>query len=241
MSDPFFIGYLDEVPAPSRRVLRWTLPVLVAMLALSVTLLVRAQEFDEARFEFGTVGSFEGVFRSLPYPHLLQDDGQILLLVGKGKHEVDLSSTAGLEPGKTLALRGTRIIRGSTTMIEVEPGSMMASGTREFQPLPARGSAVVLTGEIVGSKCFLGVMNPARGPVHAACARHCILGGVPPLLYPDTEQNASPVLLTGLDRNELARLAARPVVLAGTSWSLPGIDWVEISSSEASQLDAPSL
>ncbi len=234
MPDSYFIGYLDHVPAPSRRVLRWTLPILAGLLAVSLTLLVRAQEFDEARFEFGTVDAFKGVFRSLPYPHLLKDDGQILLLVGAGKHEVDLSTVEGLEPGMTLGLRGTRIIRGSTVMIEVEPGSAAVSGPREFQPLPSRGKAVVLTGEIVGSKCFLGVMNPARGPVHAACARHCILGGIPALLYPDSGEDVSPILLTGLDRNELARLAARPVTLSGISWSLPGIDWVEITSSESS-------
>jgi hypothetical protein len=234
MPDSYFIGYLDDVPAPSRRVLRRTLPILAVLLALSLALLVRAQEFDEARFEFGTVDSFEGMYRSLPYPHLLKDDGQVLLLVGMGKHEVDLTTAEGLEPGMTLRLRGTRIVRGATVMIEVEPGSGQVSGDREFQLLPIRGTTVVLTGEIVGSKCFLGVMNPARGPVHAACARHCMLGGVPAMLYPDKGENASPVLLTGLDRNELARLAARPLVLSGTSWSLPGMDWVEITSSRPS-------
>lgn len=234
MPDDYFIGYLDDVPAPSRRVLRWTLPVLAVLLAVSLTLLVRAQEFDESRFEFGTVSSFEGVYRSIPYPHLLKDDGQILLLVGRGKHEVDLSRVEDLVPGMTLTLRGTRIIRGTAVMIEVEPGSAVASGTPEFQPLPSRGPTVILTGEIVGSKCFLGVMNPARGPVHAACARHCILGGVPPLLHRSVDRDAPSLLLTGLDRTELAGLAARPVVLSGTAWSLPGIDWVEISSTESS-------
>ncbi len=37
-------------------------------------------------------------------------------------------------------------------------------------------------GEIVDSKCFLGVMNPGQLTPHRACAIRCISGGVPPVL-----------------------------------------------------------
>jgi hypothetical protein len=39
---------------------------------------------------------------------------------------------------------------------------------------------VTLTGEIVDSKCYLGVMNPGRTKVHRDCAARCISGGIPP-------------------------------------------------------------
>jgi hypothetical protein len=39
-----------------------------------------------------------------------------------------------------------------------------------------------LVGEIVDSKCFLGVMNPGQLTPHRACAIRCISGGVPPVL-----------------------------------------------------------
>ena len=41
---------------------------------------------------------------------------------------------------------------------------------------------VTLTGEIVDSKCFLGVMNPGQLTPHRACAIRCISGGCPPVL-----------------------------------------------------------
>jgi hypothetical protein len=65
-------------------------------------------------------------------------------------------------------------------MVEVVPGSVRAM---------KRGPAVVsvntlgeetLTGEIVDSKCYLGVMNPGRTKVHRDCAARCISGGIPP-------------------------------------------------------------
>ena len=37
-----------------------------------------------------------------------------------------------------------------------------------------------LVGEIVDSKCFLGVMNPGNLKTHKACAIRCISGGIPP-------------------------------------------------------------
>src|SRR6266511_5336791 len=39
-----------------------------------------------------------------------------------------------------------------------------------------------LVGEIVDSKCYLGVMNPGALTPHRACAIRCISGGVPPVL-----------------------------------------------------------
>jgi hypothetical protein len=45
-----------------------------------------------------------------------------------------------------------------------------------------RGDDVTGCGEIVDSKCFLGVMNPGEGTVHCDCARVCLRGGIPPML-----------------------------------------------------------
>jgi hypothetical protein len=39
-----------------------------------------------------------------------------------------------------------------------------------------------LIGEIVDSKCYLGVMNPGALIPHRACAIRCISGGIPPVL-----------------------------------------------------------
>ncbi len=49
-----------------------------------------------------------------------------------------------------------------------------------------------LAGEIVDSKCFLGVMNPGQLTPHRACAIRCISGGVPPVLL--VRQNDGPAI-----------------------------------------------
>jgi len=48
-------------------------------------------------------------------------------------------------------------------------------------PLPSTSLGTqTLVGEIVDSKCFLGVMNPGQLTTHRACAIRCISGGVRP-------------------------------------------------------------
>ena len=221
MEEPFYIGYHEKAPAPHRRAVRVGVGVMAGLLLLSVTLLVQAQRFDESRFEFGNVQTFEGRFRADPSPHLVTPSGEAHLLVGQGKHAASVAA----EPGAYVRLSATRIIRGQDVMLEVVPGSESVTGATEPLAAPRRGGSVSLAGEVVGSKCFLGVMNPAHGAVHSACASHCILGGVPALLH----TGDSWVLLTGLDRREMAGLAGRPVRIEGISWELPYISWVEVT------------
>jgi hypothetical protein len=53
-------------------------------------------------------------------------------------------------------------------------------------------------GELVDSKCFFGVMRPATGKVHRACAIRCLSGGVPPgLLVHDRNGDGVVFLLAG--------------------------------------------
>jgi hypothetical protein len=42
--------------------------------------------------------------------------------------------------------------------------------------------AFTLVGEIVDSKCYLGIMNPGETNPHRECAALCIGGGIPPLI-----------------------------------------------------------
>jgi hypothetical protein len=42
--------------------------------------------------------------------------------------------------------------------------------------------AFTLVGEIVDSKCYLGIMNPGETNPHRECAALCIRGGIPPLI-----------------------------------------------------------
>jgi hypothetical protein len=52
-------------------------------------------------------------------------------------------------------------------------------------------------GELVDTKCWLGVMRPATGKVHRACAARCLAGGVPPGLWIESGNRGTLVVLAG--------------------------------------------
>ena len=79
---------------------------------------------------------------------------------------------------------------------------------------------MVLSGEIVDSKCWLGVMKPATGTVHRGCATRCLSGGIPPLLMTTDSTGATMhLLLTGADGGPahqwLKELVGRRVTVSG--------------------------
>ena len=82
-------------------------------------------------------------------------------------------------------------------MVEItDPASIKMSRGKGGPSRPAgTRTQISLSGEIVDSKCFLGVMRPATGKVHRACAIRCISGGVPPAFLVRTEEGAEAVML----------------------------------------------
>jgi hypothetical protein len=125
--------------------------------------------------------------------------------------------------GKTVQLRGTKIYRDNQTMLEVASGSILLKpGSTQSQPPSQELGIFELSGEIVDSKCYLGVMNPGSGKVHRDCAVRCISGGIPPV-FATNDFNGSPaiLLLTDLHQNPLPKEAflkvvAQPVRIHGS-------------------------
>jgi hypothetical protein len=77
-----------------------------------------------------------------------------------------------------------------------------------------------LTGEIVDSKCFLGVMIPGSGKTHKDCASLCLRGGIPPAFYVhDRAGHSSLLLLTGAMGEPVGAPALQA---AGEAMSLTG-------------------
>ena len=108
-------------------------------------------------------------------------------------------------------------------MVEAIPDSIKAAD-RQLPPL--RGLETVslgrqtLVGEIVDSKCYLGVMNPGQLLPHRACAILCISGGIPPVLL--VRQKIGPaiyLLLVSADgqpvNQQVLDLVAEPVQITG--------------------------
>ena len=89
-------------------------------------------------------------------------------------------------------------------------------------PPPERLGRPTLEGEIVDSKCWLGVMKPATGNVHRGCASRCLSGGIPPLLMVDSAGSVAHYLLTDAEGRpahaRFAELVGRKVRLTGEVW-----------------------
>src|SRR5208283_1131726 len=138
-----------------------------------------------------------------------QDKYSRYLLVAPGKHGAD-GLVAGFD-GKQVRLQGQLIYRQGGTMVEITPGSISAIDLKPALQETTRDlGPVTVTGEIVDSKCYLGVMNPGQGKVHRDCAARCLSGGIPPIFV--TANEGEQFLLIGPDGNALGRDALREFV-----------------------------
>jgi hypothetical protein len=222
--DEFFIGYETDVPAGVTARLRRVVPSIVAFaLVAAAALLVLHERLQPSRFDFGRPRPADGILRRTPYPTLREGE-RTILLVGPGKHGAD--AVLGSTPDGPVRLEGATIARGGVEMLEVVPGSVEAPGvaatysTEGAAATPAAGKIVTLTGEIVDSKCHLGVMNPGEGTVHRDCARLCLRGDIPPMLLTrGHDGQESLVLLVSADGGAVGTAIAR---MAGQAVSVRG-------------------
>ena len=237
--DEFYIGWKDQAPPEiGRRVWRTALLLIVLTGLLGILLAWSQRTIGSSVFEWSQIKDFSGTFKSQPYPHLLvprPGAGE-----GRGNGPTPYSSyylvrpfKFGLDPalsshldGKAVNLQGTLIYRGGQTMIEVVAGSLQPTNPSGGIPAPVQAASSVrlgqqtLLGEIVDSKCYLGVMNPGALTPHRACAIRCISGGIPPvLLVRRTNGPALYFLLVSRDgrpvNQEVLPLVAEPVKITG--------------------------
>jgi hypothetical protein len=214
----FYVGYQPKAPPRLARAMR---VVVMAMLLGSVSvaaLLVAAQmPFVASRFEFLQYKQYQGILFEWPYPLLVRGD-QSYLLAGEGKHGAE-QSVRGLD-GTTVCLMGSLIENGPDRMLELRPGSLQPVGQGGIRRDEVKLGAFTLTGEIVDTKCYFGVMNPGRGKVHRDCAARCISGGIPPgFLVRDASGTARTILLVGSDGRRIGRElldhVGEPVTISG--------------------------
>jgi hypothetical protein len=225
----FYIGYLPQAPDDLRRFLRRAVGVLITAAAtVAVTLILAQQKFSPAVFEYTTVREFEGVLDANPYPSLLVDEPgkrTRYLLVGVGKH--GFREHLGEYEGKAVRLRAKKIYRQESSMLEVMPGSItpapIAVPVQSLEPV--NFGSIEAAGEIVDTKCFLGVMNPGRSKVHRDCAARCLSGGVPPALLVEGSGTARLYQLANaaggpLEPSTFLDRVGEQVEVRGTLWRL---------------------
>ena len=228
--DDFYIGWQPRGPTRIAARTRGAVVLLLA-LGLGVALVAVASQgrFDRGTFEYGVEREFTGLLVERPYPLLIvpSSDGAAPptthYLVKFGKHGA-ADVVAGLD-GRAVRITGSAIHDDGQHMIEVadiatidaaSDTALAAFASAVEQPL----GTLTLTGEIVDSKCHLGVMKPGRGRPHKECAVRCISGGIPPVLRVlSRDGGAVYLLLVGADgraiNREVLDWVAEPVEITG--------------------------
>ena len=230
-SDEFYIGWEAKAASGIGKTVRKIVATLFLLaLFAPVVLAVSQRMIGASVFEWGTHKTFSGILQTTPYPHLLvprpgNANGltrfSTYYLVGPWKFGLNPQAIA-MFAGKSVTLKGTLIYRGNQTMIEVLPSSIQMTNMVALTGLPQAMplGKQTLVGEIVDSKCFLGVMNPGQLVPHRACAIRCISGGVPPvLLVRQKDGQAIYLLLVSADGNAVNKLVldmvAEPLEITG--------------------------
>ncbi len=206
MNDEFYIGWQGKAaPGIGRFIRRVVIGLLLLALLVPVILALSQRLIGTGVFEWGNMKKFSGILQTSPYPHLLVPrpglaEGQprfsTYYLVAPNKFGLKPETIATFD-GQPVTLQGTLIYRGDQTMIEVANDSIHSTNTnagKQFRQNSIALGPQTLTGEIVDSKCFLGVMNPGQLTPHRACAIRCISGGIPPVLLV-RQQTGPPIYL----------------------------------------------
>jgi hypothetical protein len=246
--DEFFIGYAPPMPAGYARFVKRAVILLAALAVVWAAMLPMGHRpLRAGAFAFGSVERFTGTVAHLPYPALRLDNDSPdpwPLLVATGKHA---ARDLGGFDGQRVSLDGTRIQRGRHTMIQMEPDSIRPETGSASRAAPSLGKpreSVTLTGEIVDTKCFLGVMVPGAGKTHKDCASLCLRGGIPPAVYVEDARGESALLLlvdpSGQPITEATiRAAGERVTMTGTVGRRGG--WLVLQTDPASWSPRPSV
>ena len=228
----FYVGYVPKAPVSLARYVRKIIVVLGLLSLTGALVLVVAQmPFANSAFEYGKLRKFEGIIETNPYPTLLvARPGEIAqeekyswyLLVAPGKHGAD-DLVADFD-GKHVQCRGGSFIgRAGPWWKSCPAPSAPLDSAAAIQATARDLGPVTVSGEIVDSKCYLGVMNPGKGKVHRDCASRCLSGGIPPIFV--TSNGEDQFLLVGRDgraigRDALREFIAEPITIQGEH--LPG-------------------
>jgi hypothetical protein len=229
--DAMFVGW---APAPKvdRRFLLGALPLGLAGAGGGAWLI--ANELDDpgaGAWLTGATHEVAGVLVTDPYPMLRLADPSMpggvrtVLIVAQGK----CTSALQLDDqrGSPVIARGVLIQRKGRQMLEVPlfvddwlSSTKMDMTAAQLRPPVKSLGAAQLSGAIMDTKCFFGVMRPGRGKTHKACASLCIRGGIPPSFWVRTKTGAEAVLLmTTADGGpmpmDILSLVADPVEAAG--------------------------
>jgi hypothetical protein len=219
----FYVGYL-AVPPGIKWAIRGLVILLLALVAFDAWLLGTLQpDAGDGRWADAPT-EFKGTLSRAPYPTLrvaTPAGARTYVLVSDEKRGAE-AVLGGIADGAAVRIQGYEIERAAVGMIELAATSVAAAAgapTIAAPPIEVHGRAT-LDGEIVDSKCWLGVMRPGEGHIHKACASLCIRGGIPPMFVTRAAEGPQVMLLTLFDGrpvppDAILEYIADPVRLSG--------------------------
>ena len=201
-----FVGWA-KAPAVDRRFLFGALPVGFAGIAgFSWLNASMASDPGAGQWLTDATHTVTGALVTHPYPMIRVADAaspfdmRTVLVVAQGKCNSALDLTD--QNTKPVTASGVLIERKNRRMLEVPPflEDWLSPASREIteklaNPETKSLGEARLAGQIMDSKCFFGVMRPARGKTHKACASLCIRGGIPPSFWVRTKDGRESIML----------------------------------------------
>lgn len=198
--DELYVGYLPAAPPGYAHFVRRVVTgLLVGATALAATFAALQAPFDRGSFDLGREHEASGTVRAHPAPMLVAAPGSTAapsataLLVRAWKHGA--AADAAALDGHRVTLRAHRVASPHGEMLQLVPGSVQDHGASGSAPTHEALGRFRLRGELVDSKCYLGVMKPGRGKPHRGCAARCLSGGIPPLLLVEDRDGERVALL----------------------------------------------
>lgn len=180
----FFVGYLP-MPEGLKPFYKW-LAVVLIVVALGFAYWVSSSQkaVGKGQWLLAEEKTYQGYLSHNPYPvlHVIGDQPETIILMSRGKHS-SANLTSELD-GNEVTITGFPIERGGWKLLELRDMSdvKVVNANQAYAAVSEPLGEVTLSGEIIDSKCFMGVMKPGEGKVHRACAAMCIAGGIPPML-----------------------------------------------------------
>ncbi len=225
-SDDFYVGYIGK-SQQLRNFYQTLVPLIVLLVLGALFWILSSQENSAGGFwDVDRPIKLTGKLVTKPYPTLItqhqsEHGFRSVMIVGEGKD----AASAWAKPFDAMhvSITGNLIHAGGWELLEISsPDSIEVTQSSSTSVLPVKQplSQVSIKGEIVDSKCFLGVMRPGEGKVHKACAGLCLMGGMPPILVVknDSGQRAG-YLLTTHENTSASRIVvpyvAEPVEVMG--------------------------
>ena len=183
--DEFYVNYVP-LPKGYRQFLLWFLPALVlSFLAFGLIFPGLHNQFNSGKIQ-GKV-ALDGFLVAEPAPQLIvprpsETENAIsfsrYLLSGPGKTAPRAKVMD--QAGKWVRLEGTLVSRNQLSVIAARAAEAITPSENDNLN-PDQGQNLgkfTLTGKILDSKCYPGVMKPGQGKTHRSCAICCLSGFV---------------------------------------------------------------